>query len=45
MRLKPLLKPVVVLIQSLLIAWALLVLAEHFGVSVVREAGGCSTTL
>jgi hypothetical protein len=35
-----LLRPFVVLIEALLITWALLFLAGQFGWSAVREAGG-----
>jgi hypothetical protein len=38
--LKRVLRPVVLLIEVALIAWAVLFLAEYFGWRVVREAGG-----
>jgi hypothetical protein len=37
---KRLLRPFVLLIEVLLLAWAVLFLSEYFGWSVVREAGG-----
>ncbi len=33
-------RPFVLLIEVLLLAWAVLVLSEYFGWSFVREAGG-----
>ena len=36
---KRLLRPFVLLIEVLLLAWAVLFLSEYFGWSVVREAG------
>jgi hypothetical protein len=49
---KRLLRPFVLLIEVLLLAWAVLFLSEYFGWSFVREAGGvavaandCGTTL
>lgn len=38
--LKRVLKPIAVLIEAALIAWVVLFLAEYFGWTVVREAGG-----
>ena len=35
-----LLKSLLVLVEVMLLAWAVLFLAEHFGWRVVREAGG-----
>jgi hypothetical protein len=35
-----LLKPLVLMIEVLLLAWAVLFLSEYFGWSFVREAGG-----
>jgi hypothetical protein len=40
MRMRPVRAALVVLVKSLLIAWALLYLAEYFGWSLRREAGG-----
>lgn len=37
---KRLLRPFVLLIEVLLLAWAVLLLSEYFGWSFVREAGG-----
>jgi hypothetical protein len=37
---KRLLRPFVLLIEVLLLAWAVLFLSEHFGWNSVREAGG-----
>jgi hypothetical protein len=38
--LRKVLKPVLVLVEAVLLAWAMLFLAEYFGWRVVREAGG-----
>jgi hypothetical protein len=38
--LRKVLKPVLVLVEAVLLAWAVLFLAEQFGWRVVREAGG-----
>ena len=40
MRMRPVRAALVVLVKSLLIAWALLYLAEQFGWYLAREAGG-----
>jgi len=40
MKLRQLMKALATVVTSLLIAWALLFLAEHAGWSLVREAGG-----
>jgi hypothetical protein len=40
MRWKPFGNAMVVLVKSLLVAWALFYLAEFFGWRLVREAGG-----